>query len=439
MSTETDAATGDGPHARVLNISAEYLLPRCGLAHYLETLVGALQQMQPESEILVKALEPLWEGDPSPGPEGAVISVPHLVSPGVREFIMTHIQPHLPRAAWNAILGGLSIYNYYGIHRSIAKWWAVKAPETCVLLPHIPLDPAVKRYYRALMRCRLIWVIHDLHPFFFPDAWNESSLKMCRTLLPELAKNARHIIVHNNFTRDSAVKYLGADTRKMTVIRLPNIMDLAAAGDRLSHAAVLNGLGVRQPYALWASSTTILHKNHERLIRAWIQVQARSDRRIQLVCTGSRQPRWHELSALLQSARVHADILFTDTVPKLSLQALLHNAALAVCPTLFEGGGCGPAMEAAYAGIPVVCSDIPQIREQYDQREDLCRFFDPLDENSIADAVLLALGREAETRSMADRARQWIQQRRTWADVAREYWSIINAVQKGEGAPLAVS
>jgi len=424
---------------RPFYISAEYILPHCGLAHYLEILVGALRKMQAEPRIQVESIAPLWDGDDALSLRKDVGPLErHLVRPGVRDFIMAHIQPHLPKFVWDAVLWGLSTYNYFAVHRRIAQLWRKQDSETCVLLPHIPLDPGVKQYYRALMKCRLIWVIHDLHPFYFPEAWNRSSLKMCKTILPELARNARHIIVHNEFTRDSAIQYLGADPKKMTVIRLPHIMDLAPAGDAAGDEAVLAGLGVRKPYALWASSTTILHKNHERLIRAWVQMQQRSEQRVQLVCTGSKQPRWHEIAPVLESVGDRADILFTDTIPKASLQVLLRNAALAVCPTLFEGGGCGPAMEAAYAGIPVVCSNIPQIHEQYDHREDLCRYFDPRDEASLAEAVLLALKNAGETKAMAERAQKWIQQRRTWDDVAREYWTVLNAVWQGKEVQASV-
>jgi glycosyltransferase involved in cell wall biosynthesis len=414
-----------------LTIPAEYILPHCGLANYLETLVSALRPMPLESGIVVRSIVPLWDDCAGGVQQYTEVPARHLMGAGVRDFILKHIQPRLPKFVWNGILGSLSLINYYGLHRSIAAWWKKQNPETCVLLPHIPLDPAVKPYYRALMRCRLIWVIHDLHPFFIPEAWNDHALKMCGTVLPELARKARHIIVHNNFTKESAVKYLGADPAKMTVIRLPHIMNLTSSGDSASDAAVLASLGVRKPYALWASSTTILHKNHERLIKAWVRVQQWADLPIQLVCSGNKQPRWNELAPLLETVRNDAEILFTDTVSKSTLQVLLRNAKLAVCPTLFEGGGCGPAMEAAHAGIPVVCSDIPQIKEQYDQREDLCRFFDPRSEASIAEAVLVALRNETESRAIAERAKNWVQKNRTWDDVAREYWQVIRRVQGG--------
>jgi glycosyltransferase involved in cell wall biosynthesis len=276
---------------------------------------------------------------------------------------------------------------------------------------------------------RLVWVIHDLHPFYFPEAWGAPALEMCRKVLPELARRARRIIVHNQFTHDSAVKHLGADPAKMTIIRLPHLMEQSAAEPTVSDDAVLAGLGVRKPYALWASSTTIKHKNHDRLIRAWVKVQSRRSERIQLVCSGNRQPRWHEVEPVLKSTEGKADIVFTNTVPKDSLRVLLRNATLAVCPTLFEGGGCGPAMEANYAGIPVVCSNIPQIREFYGERDDLRQDFDPLDEESIATAVLAALEDPEGSRRRADRVLEWLKTQRTWEDVARDYWKVIDAAR----------
>lgn len=423
------------PHCahETVNISAEYILPHCGLANYLETLVKALRSIHPESRIAVRSIGPLWDDDTSDVQRYIKVPERHLVKASVRDFVLKHVQPLLPQFVWNSVLGCLSLIDYYGVHRSIAVWWKKQDPKTCILLPHIPLDPAVKPYYRALMNGRLIWVIHDLHPFFFPEAWNEHSLKMCETVLPKLARYARHIIVHNNFTKESAVKYLNADPAKMTVIRIPYIMNMASPGDTAADAAILASLGVQKPYALWASSTTILHKNHERLIKAWVRVQKQVGFPIQLVCSGSKQPRWNKLAPILAAVRDNTGILFTDTVTKSSLQVLLRNARLAVCPTLFEGGGCGPAMEAAYAGIPVACSNIAQIREQYDQREDLCRFFDPQSEAAIAEAVIMILHNETESQAMAERAKNWVQKNRNWDDVAKEYWQVIREVQDGKG------
>jgi glycosyltransferase involved in cell wall biosynthesis len=412
-----------------LHLSGEFLLPHCGLAHYLELLVRSLAEARPGAQLNLRATGPLWDTPTPHQTSSEGLRAPHLVRPGVRDFILQHIEPRLPRALWNGVLRAVSSVHYLRAHRAIAGWWRRQPVGAPVLLPHIPLDPSVTAYYRALMAHRLVWVIHDLHPFYFPEAWGEPAHRMCRTVLPELARRARRIIVHNDFTRDSAVRHLGADPARMTVVRLPPILDPPPPGDPAADAALLAGLGIRPPYALWASSTTIAHKNHERLLRAWAEVQRRHPQRLQLVCSGNRQPRWREVEPVLRSVADTCDVVFTDTVPKATLHALLRNAELAVCPTLFEGGGCGPAMEANLVGVPVVCSDIPQIREQFDGREDLCRFFNPREESSLTEAVLAALADPAETARRAARAKEWIRTRRTWADVAREYWSVLDAAR----------
>lgn len=57
--------------------------------------------------------------------------------------------------------------------------------------------------------------------------------------------------------------------------------------------------------------------------------------------------------------------MLTGTIDKCGINCLLHNAEMVVCPTLFEGGGSAPVMEAVLADIPVACSNIPQILEQF--------------------------------------------------------------------------
>lgn len=423
-------------------ISAEYILPKCGLANYLEMIADSFRQYHGEMEIDVKTVNNFWEIQYDLLNEKEIVELSKSFSAlSLRKkirYIIRLLTPVSMRPAGDRIyrkvkafikkvipekLNDLIVY-HLSHHKKNCKFWKNIDDESIVLLPHVPLANAVLPYFNELVKKKLIWIIHDLHPFYFRDAWSEEALKICDNFLPVMAKKAQHIIVHNDFTKKSVIEYLGVTEDKITVIRLPYIIDTELF-DNSKDETVLQRYGIIKPYALWASSSTIVHKNHERLINAWYKINYELNIPIQLVCTGSREPNWESIKLLLEKYGAKVNVIFTGTIEKSDLMNILFNAEMAVCPTLFEGGGCGPAMEATMAGIPVACSDIPQIREQYNNRSDLCEFFNPYDCNSIASAVEKIFKNKNAYQKKSYKAMQWLKNNRTWKNVADDYCCVL--------------
>lgn len=84
------------------------------------------------------------------------------------------------------------------------------------------------------------------------------------------------------------------------------------------------------------------------------------------------------------------------------LKALYARAKVFVFPSFMEGFGL-PPLEALAFGIPVVCSDIPVIREVCG---DAVRYADPSDPRSIAGEVRAALTEMEENRVFAEKGRE---------------------------------
>jgi glycosyltransferase involved in cell wall biosynthesis len=80
-------------------------------------------------------------------------------------------------------------------------------------------------------------------------------------------------------------------------------------------------------------------------------------------------------------------VIFTGTVSREKLAVLYRSCQALLSPTLYEGGGSGPVMEAVMAGRPVICSDIPPIREQMSRFGLSAIYFDPCKPEDIARAV----------------------------------------------------
>jgi glycosyltransferase involved in cell wall biosynthesis len=96
-------------------------------------------------------------------------------------------------------------------------------------------------------------------------------------------------------------------------------------------------------------------------------------------------------------------------------------------PTLAEGGGSFPVEEALWLGIPVICSDIPVIREHMERIDARVLWFDPREPATLAARLAeLEVNYESHRRRAGEQVHTL--RRRTWADAAQEYWTILTAV-----------
>ena len=417
------AATSSRPATSVA-IASETLGDGCGLGHYLASLHHALAAQTGDTRIL--RVFPPPEPPRAQDPLGSFAR--RLVGEEMLKRLLLPVRRHLrrwtarpPADAW------------------AATWQALDREAVC-LLPHVVCNDggALDWYYATLARRPLVWVIHDLHPLHFPDQWSAEDVATFARRSHRLASRAHTIICHNEYTKADICQKLGADQRKIVVVHLPSLLPECDTQSLPPVAETLRAFGIKQPYGLWASSSTFAHKNHDRLLRAWrILVDRGHD--LKLVCTGGKGPRWQALSALITELGLADHVVFTGQVPRNVLWVILLNARLAVCPTLFEGGGSGPAAEAIASGIPLACARIPQILEQLAGHTDLCDWFEPTDEAAIAEAVARLLLNYDRALARAARAAEVFPGLRSWSEVARVYWSVLDraaaSARGGERSP----
>lgn len=213
--------------------------------------------------------------------------------------------------------------------------------------------------------CRCITVFHDLQHKRHPEYFRWFDLPFWRLLLWASARRASSIIAVSEATRGDMEKFYPFTTGRIEVIH----HGVDPAFFSLDRSKI-------EPYLLCVS-TLHPHKNIDRLIRAY----AKRKRDYKLVIAGMRGFYTEQIEKLI--AELGASVELAGWIPREELLRLYEHARAFVYPSTFEGFGM-PVLEAMAAGVPLACADIPVLREVAGDR---ALYFDPMDEDAIADAL----------------------------------------------------
>ena len=241
----------------------------------------------------------------------------------------------------------------------------------------------------------VVATVHDLavlrEPGWFP-AWSRA---YGRHLMPRAIRLADRVVCVSRATARDASGLLGVSESRIRVV--PNGVD-----------AVFSEPAAREPvsgpYILFVG-TPEPRKNLPRIAGAFARL-VREGRPERLVLAGADGWGGVELPA-------RDRIVQLGRVDDATLRDLYAHARCVAYPSLWEGFGL-VAGEALAAGCPVVCSDLPALREVAGSDAIYC---DPLSVDSIADALRAALEGQ---RPSPRRPLTWESAARALVDVWRE-------------------
>ncbi len=157
-----------------------------------------------------------------------------------------------------------------------------------------------------------------------------------------IARQAEAVWVPSALTRETVAKRFGVAAE-----RVPYCYDSRRFFPRASARA--------EPPVLLTVSRLRPHKNQAAVLHA----AAALGRPVQVRLIG-RGPDAAPLEALAERLRVRCSV--ETAADDAAVDRAYHEAAVAVCPSRFEGFGLTP-VEAVASGVPVVASDIPPHRE----------------------------------------------------------------------------
>ncbi len=161
----------------------------------------------------------------------------------------------------------------------------------------------------------------------------------------------------------------------------------------------------------------IEQKNYERLLQAFSRVVATMDEEVRLVLVGDGDNR-SQIEREVSRLGLEEQVTLTGEIKRDKVYAALHSFDVFVMPSLSEGF-CNAVVEAMAAGLPIVCADIPTLREVVGEA---AVFADPLDPSDMSESLLKLLReRKGQWKERGKRVQKLAAERYSVEHTAKEY------------------
>ncbi|MEI6123987.1 MAG: glycosyltransferase family 1 protein [Bacteroidota bacterium] len=252
-----------------------------------------------------------------------------------------------------------------------------------------------------------IVTIHDLAIYVHPGGFSRPYYYYYRFVTPVFTRRSKKIITVSEFSKQEIVRLTGVAPEKIVVIH-----NAVSAAITNSDSAVRE---IKQPYILSVASMDP-RKNLARLVEAYNKLGLASATK--LVLAG-------KMDSIFTMELSH-DIVANSLgyVPDEALAVLYKNASVFVYLSIYEGFGI-PPLEAMAMGCPVVLSDIAVFREIFG---DAACYVDPLNSDSISQAILLVMNNKSYRNQLVARGFERVKLY-SWEKSAAKLLALINSME----------
>jgi len=236
--------------------------------------------------------------------------------------------------------------------------------------PHHLTRPALVQRILAREQAQFLCLVHDLIPIEYPEYARPDGASLHQRRIETIAAYADGVIVNSAATGDSMRPWIARSGRDVAI-------HVALLGTQVMPTTATPIAVPDVPYFLCVG-TIEPRKNHLLLLNLWRTfAETLPQNEIpRLIIVGRRGWENEQVIDMLErcpSLRGHVEE--RNGCSDQHLDALLRGARALVLPSFAEGYGM-PVAEALAVGTPVICSDLPALREAGGSAPD---YLDPLD------------------------------------------------------------
>ena len=240
----------------------------------------------------------------------------------------------------------------------------------------------------------------DLQHVHYPEFFEDGERRDRDLIYRALCRQARIVVTPTRWAAEDVIANLQVPRRKLAIISGASPLTVYPAPTAADLARVRAAYDLPEEFVLYPAQTWP-HKNHLALVEA-LALLARDGVRIPAVCAGWQNDFFPTIEARAEEAGVAEQLRFPGHLLGPDLTALYRLARALVFPSLFEGWGF-PVLEAFSAGLPVVCSETPSLR---DVAGGAAVTFDPTKAEDLARKLRRVWEVEGLRRELAERGRE---------------------------------
>ena len=240
--------------------------------------------------------------------------------------------------------------------------------------------------------------VHDLIPVTHPHCVPSGARRFFKRSIPNTLKRAGRIITPTDAVKRDLIRLFDIDERRIDVVHwyVEPQLDIGETVKK----RMRKEMNLPERYILFIGRLE-KKKNLSNLIRAFWSMHMAEIVEQRLLIVGPTGNAASEIEQTIIEHRAQECVSFTGYLPDEAVSLICQLADALVLPSYAEGFGL-PVIEAFTAGIPVLCSDIPVLREV---GGDAARYAAPDDVKEWR-LLLTEVCRDAQTRrQMADAAR----------------------------------
>lgn len=229
---------------------------------------------------------------------------------------------------------------------------------------------------------KIICTLHDVQELHFPSFFSASVRAYRAKMYLDCVEKSHKIVVSYQHIAEDLITYFDVPLQRIQVCLL-NMKDLwfNKLDEKFLSGSLPNPYNnnfIMYPANFWK------HKNHKRLIEAFLLFKNKTNSSINLVLTGnSENKQGKEIKDLVDNLNLTGVVIFAGILSENQLYATYKNAIGVVIPTLYEAGSF-PLMESLIMGIPVICSNVTSLPETIGNEQFV---FDPFDVNDMAEKI----------------------------------------------------